>query len=420
MAFLSLLVERWSRPVDVSSLWMVRICVGALIFIEMARFYLHDWALTALVTPKFHFTYAGFGWVQPLGEMGMNSVLFGVSLAALGMVFGFWYRWCAFICAVGVTYIFLIDKTHYLNHMYFLIWVCLLFSILRADRQSWGHQWMIDLARFQVGVVYVFGGIAKLNPDWFSGRPMLQWMDQRRAWPVVGEFLAWDPVALAISWGGVVFDLFIVPALLWSKTRRLAFVSLVVFHLLNAGLFKIGIFPWMMIAVSTVFFEAGWCRRHEIPHPPKAYFWKGWVVICIVWGLIHVGVPLRHHMFEGDVAWTEQGHRFSWRMKLRSKVGRVVFHALDVKNGTHKVIDPMVELTTTQTRKMATRPDMVLQYAHHLHGRLVGEGSGKWAIHVDSQASLNGRPMQPLVRPSVDLSKIHESAAASLWITNRP
>ena len=153
MAFLSLLSQRWARPVDVSSLWFVRSCVGVLVFVEMVRFYAYDWALNALVRPTFHFTYAGFGWVQPLGEMGMYGVLLAVGLAALGMVFGVGYRLCALVCALGVSYIFLIDKTHYLNHMYFLIWVCLLFSIVRADLDSWGHQWMIDLARFQVGVV---------------------------------------------------------------------------------------------------------------------------------------------------------------------------------------------------------------------------------------------------------------------------
>ena len=196
-------------------------------------------------------------------------------------------------------------------------------------------------------------------------------------------------------------------------------MGVVIFHLLNAGLFKIGIFPWMMIAVSTVFFDPGWCRRKQIANRPDAVVWKGWVVVCLVWGLIHLCVPLRHHLYTGDVAWTEQGHRFSWRMKLRSKVGRVVFHALDIKNGTHKVIDPMVELTVTQTRKMSTRPDMVLQYAHHLHRQLADEGSGKWAIHVDSQAALNGRSMQILVRPSVDLSKIDQTSPASLWIAGR-
>ncbi len=420
MAVLSLLFERWARPVDVASLWAVRICVGALILIEMIRFYVYDWAINALVTPPFHFTYAGFGWVQPLGQLGMNVVLAIVALASLGMVFGFWYRRCAFVCAVGVAYIFLIDKTHYLNHMYFLIWVCILFSVVRSDRRAWGQQWMIDLARFQIGVVYVYGGIAKLNMDWLAGRPMLQWMDQRRAWPVIGEFLAWDPVAYAISWGGLLFDLLIVPALMFRKTRVLAFSVAVIFHLINAGLFQIGIFPWMMIAVTTVFFAPDWCRKPPIAHGAVPGFSKGWAVVCLVWGMVHLGLPLRHHLYAGDVAWTEQGHRFSWRMKLRSKAGRAVFHALDKKKGTHKVIDPMKELTVTQTRKMATRPDMVLQYAHHLHRQLAKEGSGDWAIHVDSQASLNGRPMHPLVLPSVDLAQIDVSAPSSEWITDRP
>ena len=38
-----------------------------------------------------------------------------------------------------------------------------------------------------------------------------------------------------------------------------------------------------------------------------------------VYVAVQLLVPLRHLLYPGDVAWTEEGHRFSWRMRLREK-----------------------------------------------------------------------------------------------------
>jgi len=420
VALLNRLSKRWSHPVDLASLHFVRVGVGALVMVEVFRFLASGWVDTALVQTAFHFKYAGFGWVDPLGSTGMWCVLCIVGIAGLGMVTSIQPKLCAALCMLGFSYVFLIDKTHYLNHIYFLIWVCGLLAVVDSNQKQQGRMWMLDLARFQVGIVYVFGGIAKLNTDWLSGRPMLQWMDGRADWPWVGNFLSWDPFAYALSWGGIAFDLLIVPALMARRTRPFAFAAVVVFHSLNAILFKIGIFPMMMVVVSTIFFAPDWWRRTavSIPEPPR--FNRMWIGVVLLWMTIHVTVPLRHFWTPGDVAWSEEGHRFSWRMKLRSKVGRVVFHALDRKRGTHKVIDPLAELTAVQTRKMATRPDMILQYAHHLRDGLATEGSGDWAVHVDSKVGLNGRPLQTFIQPSVDLAGIECSASGVDWIMPRP
>ena len=184
-----------------------------------------------------------------------------------------------------------------------------------------------------------------------------------------------------------------------------AFAGVVLFHGLNAILFKIGVFPVLMLALTTVFFSPDWCEREgsaAAPGPAMA----SWIpAVCLLWLGIQVGVPMRSWTMSGPTAWTEEGHRFSWRMKLRSKVGRVVVHALDKERGTHKIIRPEEELTAYQSRRMATRPRMILQYAHHVAERLGAEGSGKWAVHVDSRASLNGRAAQTLIDPKVDLSQ---------------
>src|SRR6185369_2958384 len=79
--------------------------------------------------------------------------------------------------------------------------------------------------------------------------------------PLVGATLAAPSTAIAMAWSGMLFDLSIVPLLLWKKTRAAAYVVCVLFHVTNSVLFPIHVFPWFMIFASTIFFEPGWPRR---------------------------------------------------------------------------------------------------------------------------------------------------------------
>jgi vitamin K-dependent gamma-carboxylase len=363
-----------------------------------------------------HFTYPGFEFIQPWSERGMWLHLCALMLVAFGMFVGRWTRLCAGMFTFGFGYFFLLDQAYYMNHLYLVCLISFLFVFIPTDPKRMGRQWMIDLVRLQVGVVYFFGGVAKINQDWMSGHPMLGWMQARSDWAVVGEWLAWDPTALFLSWGGLIFDLSIVPFLLMKKTRRTAFLCVVLFHILNASLFRIGIFPYLMVALTTVFFSPTWCRlvnAQRLPAGPS----RGWLMPFVgVWVFAQLALPLRHHLTEGGVAWNEEGHFFSWRMKTRSKVGRVMFHALDKKEGTHVTFNPKDELTPYQYKKMATRPRMIVHYAHHLQEQLTNRGSGEWAIHADSKAALNGRSIQVLVRAEVDLLTVEDASGVSEWI----
>ena len=61
--------------------------------------------------------------------------------------------------------------------------------------------------------------------------------------PIVGELFLSEFVVVAFSWGGLFFDLLIVPLLLWKKSRVAAYLSCIAFHLLNSVLFNIHVFP---------------------------------------------------------------------------------------------------------------------------------------------------------------------------------
>ena len=114
----------------------------------------------------------------------------------------------------------------------------------------------------QLGLVYVFAGLAKLNDDWlFHALPLGLWLPAHTGLPLVGPFLDVAVVAFAASWAGALFDLTIVGWLSWSRTRPFAYAAVVVFHGITAVLFPIGMFPWIMIASTLIFFGYDWPDR---------------------------------------------------------------------------------------------------------------------------------------------------------------
>ena len=111
---------------------------------------------------------------------------------------------------------------------------------------------------------------------------------------------------------------------------------------------NIGVFPFLSIALTLMFFPAdfpikvwNWLKlrfskleewgskfllyfpsqggEQTFTNTQKKMISNGLILLF----LVHVMLPFRHHFYPGDVAWTEEGHRYSWRMMLRSKNGRL-------------------------------------------------------------------------------------------------
>ena len=247
-----------------------------------------------------------------------------------------------------------------------------------------------------------------------------------------------------MSYGGLVLDLLAAPLLLWRRTRMSMFVLLVLFHLANCAIFSIGVFPWLMIAVTTVFFEPDWPRRlvrrfwrraearPATGTPPIRPARRRWVLAALAaYTSLQVLIPLRHLLYPGNVNWTEEGHRFSWRMKLRTKDGWARFTARDPNTGRVWAINPALPksrwlpggegegpyLTDRQLGKMPGLPDMVLQFSHHLADLFRGAGYPMVEIRARVKTSLNGRdPPELLVDPEIDLAAEPRSLLPARWI----
>jgi hypothetical protein len=427
-------------PEDGAGLAVFRIAFGLAMAWDASRFLSNDWVWSHYLKHDFDFKYTWFEWVQPFSEGGIIDVYIGMIIAGIFIAMGFFYRASAIFYFVAHAYTFLLSASHYLNHHYLICLVSFLMIFMPANRcfsldalrrpelrAQATPRWGRFTLQAQVAIVYFFGAIAKLNYDWLHGVPIAQWMQNsadRNPW--AAEYIAAPEMVPMILWGGLLFDLLIVPALLWRRTRVLAIVVSILFHGANSILFNIGVFPWMMLGATTLFFADDWPRRipglrrllapwEVATTPAPSWIHAIWIPIC-AWSVIQIAMPLRHHLYPGPVAWTEEGHTYSWRMKLRSKRGFVTFRVRDPETQAEWRVRPERMLGRRQYRQMVGRPELILQFAHHL-ADLESERIGRRVeIRADAYSSLNYREPQQLIDPDVDLAKEQPSLLAYDWI----
>lgn len=428
-------------PISIGMLVLFRVSFGAAMVVESIRYFRYGWIDAQFVQPPLHFTYYGFSWVHPLPQPWMNGVFALLGISAAMTAIGLFYRVSTVLLWLTAAYVFLIEQALYLNHFYLIVLLSGILTVLPAHRaysvDAWFRPgiysstvpaWTLWLLRFQVAVPYFFGGIAKLSTDWLSGVPMQIMLLNRPDFPVIGQYFGQDWMVYLFAWGGALFDLFIVPLLLWRRTQVPAYFAVVLFHAINARLFNIGIFPLAMVTASLLFFPPEWVsgsqRDDKDGRPSETTGSSGWTVrrritagLLAVHVLLQLVIPFRYLLYPGDVCWTEEGHRFSWRMKLRIKRATATFHAFDESGRPIEGIpQPDELLTARQLRLMTGRPDMALQFGHFLAERLQKEGHAGVRVTVDSMASLNGREAQPLIDPQANLAAIERNLKPATFI----
>jgi hypothetical protein len=122
----------------------------------------------------------------------------------------------------------------------------------------------------------------------------------------------------------------------------------------------------------------------------------------LIYFLLQLWLPIRHHFIAGDVFKTEEGHRMAWRMMLRSKYGTAKFRVVDKESGKNWVVSPNQYLTTKQAYRMGGRPDMIWQFAQYLQQQYAEQDTVNIEIYADASANLNGENYI-LIDPEVDL-----------------
>lgn len=413
------------RRVDAASLTAFRVAFGALLLVAVARHLAYGWVTDLFVTPRVFFPYPGLEWIAPLRAPGMHILYVALAVCAAAILFGIRPRACAAVFCLGFTWTHLIDRSNYLNHYYLVSLLSGLLAVLPAPRDGTVPAWAVWLLRFQLAVVYVFGALAKLTPDWLlQAQPLRLWLGANIDLPLLGPWLELPWVAFAASWAGLLFDACIVPLLLWPRARTFAYAAVIAFHLFTALLFPIGLFPWLMIGLTPIFLAPDWPRRvfaRVLPAaPPSASAvgpWRPAIAALVgLFVLLQVGLPLRHHVLAGDLYWHEAGFRWSWQIMAMEKFGRAVFTVVDAASGAVQTARPLDELTPLQARMLATQPDMLLSYAR----RLAARADRPVHVYADVLVSLNGRPAAPLVDPGVDLAALPDDPTPGEWLTASP
>lgn len=385
----------------------------------MIRFFAHSWIEDLYLKPVHHFTYPGFEWVTPLPGAGMYALFAAIGLSALAVAVGYRHRLFAVLFASGLTYVELIDMTLYLNHYYWLAVTGFVIAFLplnnvysvdtrigRVPSEGWVPAWVVWLLRFQVGMVYVFAGIAKLNPDWIlRAEPLATWLPPRSHLWLVGPILTIPATAFLLSWAGALFDLTIVLWLSIRRTRLVAYGVVVAFHLTTWILFpSIGLFPLVMSLGALVFFPPDWPQRlgsttsAEALAPPRRVS-PLTISLAAVYVAVMLFLPVRHHLGEGDVAWDGGGYLGSWQVMLTEKSGSVEFIVFDPAADASWRVGPPDYLTRRQTVVMATDPELIAQTA-----AMISQQLGGLPVAADARLSINGRPSVQFTDPGVILA----------------
>lgn len=427
-ACLNRISEKLQSPVDSICLGIFRVIVGVTFCFHFASYLRNSWVEAFFVAPEFHFKYFCFEWVEALSGDGMRILFRGMFAVSVMVAIGLLYRLSSLMLAFGYTYIFLIDKSQYQNHYYLLMLTTWLLVLLPANaslsvdglfrrivRQTSVPLWNLWLIRFQVALPYFFGGVAKVSSDWMHGQPMRMKLANSTWYPFVGSAFTEEWCVQLFVWGGLFFDLLVVPFLLWKRTRLVAYFFALTFHVTNATLFNIGVFPWFMMFATLVFFEPSWIRRFlfiplrksvEGPRIPTRWPLR----IAMIYVVVQLLLPWRHYFYSGDVNWTEEGHFFAWHMKLRDKKSVCKFRYREIESGRVGDINILRYITPQQASHATGDPEMIVQLCRFLKQKMVQDGVADCEIYALTITSLNGRRPQTLVNSELDLASIPRGA----------
>ena len=430
-----------NTPVSIAPLAGFRILFGFIMLVGIVRFMLRGWIKTLYIEPEFYFTFYGFEWVIPLGAPGMYLLFAIMAVSAIMIMLGYRYRLAALLFFLSFTYVELIDKTNYLNHYYFVSIISFLLIFLPANGSysldarlnpkiavSRVPRWTITIIKLQLAIVYLYAGAAKLNPDWlFTAMPLKIWLPANSHLPLIGPLLQQPLTAYFFSWAGAAYDLTIVFFLINRITRPWAYLAVVVFHLSTAVLFQIGMFPYIMILATLIFFPAEFHQRwlekaipafNQVSGVYRYQHQTSRIIgsVLVLHFTIQLLLPLRSHLYPGDLFWTEEGYRFSWRVMLMEKAGYAIFHVKDPVSDREWEVQNWRYLTQNQEKMMATQPDMILQFAHYLEQVYQKQGYQDVEIRAECYVTLNGKRSRLLVDPDLDLTQIKDGFDHKNWV----
>lgn len=427
-------------PINNGSLVLFRILFGFVMTLEFVGAQVTGWITEVFVATKINFPFIGFEFLQKLHGPIMYWYYGLMALCSILVCIGLFFRPASILMAILWTGVYLSQKNHYNNHYYLMVLLSWMMTITPANRRAsldvkFGfvrssntcYRWYITAFIAQIWIMYTFAAIAKVNSDWLRAMPLKLWFGNKSDVSVVGKLFGQEWFAWAIAYLGLLFDLLITPALLWKRTRALAVGAMFFFHFFNSAVFGIGSFPYMAMSLAVFFYPGSdfdnllkRSKNELVDKRPSLAVMNITIITLCVYMLWQLVLPIRHHFIEGDVNWTEEGHRMAWRMMLRSKSGNGYYIIKDKNSDKEWKVYPKDHLLSFQKSDVTHHPDMIWQFAQYLEEEYQKKGYDV-GVYANCYCSLNGGRYSLIVDPEVDLAaeewepyKHHE------WLMPRP
>ncbi len=438
--------QRLFSPVDARPLEVFRVVFGVVLVLQVYSYWKSDFIAQGILAPVMHFHFDLFPFVGPLPAGGLKAVLALTFVAPVLMALNRFFRTATAVYLVCFGYLFLLEESYYNNHFYFILLLCGFFLFYRP-REAGGRKvipcWLLLLFRFQVFVVYFYGGIAKLNADWLLYQQPVRELLAANAG--ASPFPAFASSAFAvyyIAYGGLVFDLVIGFMLFFRRTFPLAVVLTVIFHVTNFWIFNfgeggtIGIFPILMIGANILFaapesldrlirrVRPGRAQQPKKQGSPAAPFPSPAWALPVLGAFVAVQLllPLRHLMVPENSDWTGQQQWFSWRMKVSAKRVHALFILQRFEGDEPATVDPARLINSMQMNMMGQHADMIYKFVQYLkHDLRERMGIRQAIIRADIRVAFNGRPARPFVDPDADLFGVtYRPMGRNDWILDMP
>lgn len=412
------------QPIDNAPLILFRIFFGFLLAAESFGAIMTGWVKKVFIQPEFTFSHIGLEWLQPLPGWGMYAYYVVMGIMGIGVMIGYKYRWSLGVFTILWSGVYFMQKEAYNNHYYLLILVCIIMLLQPADKYASidarnnpkikslvMSQWCSLIMILQMSIVYFYATIAKFYPGWLEGSFAKNVFSPLHKFPIIGHLFTENWFHLFITYSGILFDGLIIPALLWKKTRNIALIASILFHLFNSATLRIGIFPYFALSFVVFFYAPETIRRIFFKKKPTVEINteplkinKNSTAFFIVFFLFQLLMPLRHWLIKGDVLWTEEGHRLSWRMMLRQRSGYVTFKIVDKKTNEQWNHQYDREITRKQYGLLTSKPDAMWQYAQRIKKEYAEQGK-EVSIYIDAFVSINRGPHKQLIDPTIDFAE---------------
>ena len=415
------------KKIDNSSLILFRICFGILIACESYGAIITGWVKRTLIEPKFTFSFIGFEWLQPLPGNGMYFYFFIMGTLGLLIALGYKYRLSMLSFAVLWTGVYLMQKSSYNNHYYLLVLISFIMVFLPANKavslDAKTHpkiasnampNWVKWLIILQLFIVYTYASVAKIYGDWLDFSFIAMLMKGKANYPIIGAWLQTPWIHKVIATFGILFDFLIVPALLWKPTRNIAFAFAIFFHLFNSIVFQIGIFPYLSLAFVAFFYDGTTIKniffKKKVAYTGNeiatAKYLPLFYTITMMYFALQLTLPIRHYFIKDDVLWTEEGHRMSWRMMLRNRVGLMQFKVVNKTTNKEFRVNLNDYVTKKQRRMLISHPDFIWQFAQRLKKEYAEKGETIEVYAQHSKISINGKRYEPFIDGNVNLAAV--------------